>query len=105
MPIATAINPRSSTAHQLRASSALICSDTSAPLDCCSFADVAMVSSQSPMIENRQTPLLVQYCVPPPHWKPPSPLVGEGCGGLANVVSLAEAGWGVTRHERGSMNR
>src|SRR5688572_15376781 len=25
----------------------------------------------------------------------PSPLAGEGCVGLANAVSLAEAGWGV----------
>jgi len=28
-----------------------------------------------------------------------SPLVGEGCGALANEVSLGEAGWGVTPHE------
>jgi hypothetical protein len=30
----------------------------------------------------------------------PSPPVGEGYGGLANVVSLAEVGWGATPHER-----
>ena len=29
-----------------------------------------------------------------------SPHVGEGCGALANAVSLGAAGWGVPPHER-----
>ncbi|HKP22807.1 MAG TPA: hypothetical protein VJV39_03005 [Dongiaceae bacterium] len=28
------------------------------------------------------------------------PLVGEGCGALANIVSLGGAGWGVPPHEQ-----
>src|SRR5215470_13349782 len=36
----------------------------------------------------------------PPRQAFSSPLVGEGCGALANAVSLGGAGWGVTRHDR-----
>src|SRR5688572_29321705 len=54
-------------------------------------ADAAVVSAQSARRQRAQAP---------PQRELSSPLVGEGCGALANAVSLGEAGWGVPPHDR-----